>query len=224
MKLRFVLGPGALVLVVMACSSSSSKSRTEPCGGACPSGYVCNTDTNKCETGSGGASGSGGSGASSSGGASGSSSGGSGGSGATPGSGGTSGAGMDGGSADGGGADAGLCGGATCGGYTLDNVLPVAGCCTEATCGILVNQQISALLGGTPQQCAPINAPGANDSNCPDLDFTSPIDQSKVTFYGCCRPDSTCGTLIDLAQWGGPNLGCADAWPAGSAHSCTPGN
>jgi hypothetical protein len=72
----------------------------------------------------------------------------------------------------------------------------------------------TAALGTTT--CVAVNQPGNLDSGCSDQ------TPGNITFKGCCRPNATCGLLIEPP--GGPHFGCVDPTEVGvsTTTSCTP--
>ena len=92
-------------------------------------------------------------------------------------------------------------------------------CCTDTNvCGL----DLSATAG--QPACIERDAPGVEDAACP----AAMVGGGLLTFPGCCRPDGTCGVLVDLVP-----LGCVDgelanmlpggaATPGGPPASCSP--
>jgi hypothetical protein len=93
-------------------------------------------------------------------------------------------------------------------------------CCTAGanTCG--VDSGFLTLLGvDLKGACLPKDQPGELDSGCPSSSRASvPFNEQMVGvegFKGCCRPNNTCGFLVDavttdLGVFTSPGLGCVD--------------
>lgn len=114
------------------------------------------------------------------------------------------------------------CGGDDCASTgTLLPTLYINPCCTAGanTCG--VDSGFLTLLGTNLNgACLPKDQPGELDSACPDSEETSvPFNGQMVGvegFKGCCRPNNTCGFLVDaiatdLGVFTSPELGCVDS-------------
>lgn len=90
----------------------------------------------------------------------------------------------------------------------LSSFVQATSCCTENNeCGLT-----AAALGVST--CAPLNAPGTADGNCPSVSIAQ-----GFTLGGCCTPDGTCGALDTFL-----GLGCV-AVPTGTngqTVSCAP--
>lgn len=116
------------------------------------------------------------------------------------------------------------CGGDDC--SSIKTQLPtlwIDPCCTTTpadTCG--VSSGFLTLLGvDLKGLCLPKNQPGTVDAACPDSPASSvPFGGqmvSVVPFKGCCRPNNTCGFVVDDIETdlGGaftsPELGCVDS-------------
>jgi hypothetical protein len=100
-------------------------------------------------------------------------------------------------------------------------------CCTDDdayACGVDSGflTLLSVNLGGA---CLPKNQPGELDATCPDSPPSS-VPYGTLTvdvkpFKGCCRPNNTCGFIVDSvdtnlgAAFAAPGLGCVDSSPFG---------
>jgi hypothetical protein len=113
--------------------------------------------------------------------------------------------------------------------------LNIEPCCdTTDTCGL--NTGFLALVGAQFKEvCQAHNQAGDVTDACPDAaGLKVPFEMAGMTvmipldpFPGCCRPDGTCGVVIDSVTSGGKlkiadfNLGCVDAEPfAGKVNTC----
>jgi len=120
------------------------------------------------------------------------------------------------------------CGTATCKPVVIpvqDFTIPP--CCADAAtnqCGL--DSSVLAAFGPTfPEACQPLDQPGTADESCPKSAKT-PVQgtQLEIQFDGCCRPDHTCGYMLD--RLGGLfeiGLGCVDSAPfldGGAPTSC----
>jgi hypothetical protein len=94
-------------------------------------------------------------------------------------------------------------------------------CCTagERACGVDSGflTLLDVDLGGA---CLAKAQPGEEDATCPDsTGKTVPYQSFMVNvkpFKGCCRPDNTCGYLVNtvdtnLGEFTAPELGCVDS-------------
>lgn len=109
-------------------------------------------------------------------------------------------------------------------------------CAADNACG--TDTSFLALEGGGfAETCQPRNQPGAADPDCPATDpIPVPVGATTAAldpFQGCCRPNGTCGVLVNRATFGGGlislgdfALGCVDAapfFPGEAAQPCGAG-
>jgi hypothetical protein len=118
-----------------------------------------------------------------------------------------------------------VCGGETCKTYKVAGLFDVGACCSADKCGADVSANVGGLVG-LPAGCYRTGAPGNEDSTCPDLTFTNPLDSGPGAFKGCCNHETKkCGYAVDLSSTAGPDMGCLDATgigDSGAPASCTP--
>lgn len=100
----------------------------------------------------------------------------------------------------------------------------VSPCCAgpdQDSCG-LETGFLSLVGAAFDETCQAKNQPGAADDSCPSPDPAMvPVGGAMATldpFPGCCKPDGTCGVLVNSVVLSGLplatfNLGCVDAAP-----------
>ena len=100
---------------------------------------------------------------------------------------------------------------AHCPTYQYAGIIDVHACCTVqlGSCGSVVDGPLAQILSLYPR-CYEQQSSGALDPNCPAWVRVDPIAGTPKTHAGCCRPNGTCGVVIDLSESQGPNLGCTD--------------
>jgi len=108
-------------------------------------------------------------------------------------------------------------------------------CAADDACGL--DTGFLALVGAQfTEVCQAHNQPGDRDETCADAaDLMIPYGSSTIAidpFVGCCRPNGTCGVVIDTVTSGGGKLpiakfelGCVDAAPffKGQVSNCGAG-
>lgn len=104
---------------------------------------------------------------------------------------------------------------------TLLPTLFIKPCCTVGSAACGVDSGFLTLLGtDLDGACLPKDQPGELDSGCPDSPETAvPFNGQMIGvegFKGCCRPNNTCGFLVndistDLGDFTSPGLGCVDS-------------
>lgn len=102
------------------------------------------------------------------------------------------------------------CGTSSCPSYGVAGIITIMPCCAGPNkdyCGSQVDATVGGFIGIAPG-CYGTGEVGVADTTCSDFKIVNPLDNSVVTFPGCCRLDGTCGVAIDLTSQGGPNLGC----------------
>ena len=111
------------------------------------------------------------------------------------------------------------CGSARCSGVVLPAPIsfPIPGCCADAStnhCG-LDSSVLATVAPIFSEACQPLAQPGTIDASCP-VSPKVPLQDSGLTidFPGCCRPDHTCGYMLDsIAGVFKVGLGCVDSSP-----------
>jgi hypothetical protein len=99
---------------------------------------------------------------------------------------------------------------------------PIGACCAgNAVCG-LDGTRFEEYGVSFDDACQPRDQPGEEDDECPSS-TPAVTDFGMLDFPGCCKPEGTCGYLVNdafnLVEFG---LGCV--LPEGGAPtSCTPG-
>lgn len=110
------------------------------------------------------------------------------------------------------------CGGDDCRSSSVVGVVNVAPCCDEVdACGL--STAFLALAGTRFSQACQAHAqPGFESSSCPAATgLVVPFPMGATTlqvpldpFPGCCRPDGTCGVVVDRVTAAGGKLPLAD--------------
>ena len=116
------------------------------------------------------------------------------------------------------------CGGTACETYKVGGLISLPPCCSKNDkCGSDVSATVGALIGVAPG-CYEIGQKGNDDSTCPQLLFTNPLDSGPAAFDGCCNhATSKCGYKVNITSSGGPDFGCIDATGLTDApQTCTP--
>jgi hypothetical protein len=109
-----------------------------------------------------------------------------------------------------------------------DQYPPIPACCAgpnEDECG-LDGSRFEEFGAVFEDPCQPLDQPGEEDTECPSSPPV-PTDFGMLDFPGCCKPEGTCGYLVNdafgLVTLG---LGCVDAAPfladGGTPTTCTP--
>lgn len=109
------------------------------------------------------------------------------------------------------------CGTATCSAVTIPGAgFNIPACCADAAtnqCG-LDGSTVAQFGLNFAEACQPKDQPGVADETCPDSPSAATTAGFDIQFAGCCRPNGSCGYLIDkvdgLFQVG---LGCVDSAP-----------
>lgn len=94
-------------------------------------------------------------------------------------------------------------------------------CCAEGATACGVDSGFLTLIGvDLKGACIPKEQPGTVDSGCPSTEKTTVPYAGQMVgvegFKGCCRPDNTCGFLVDTVDtdlgvaFAAPGLGCVD--------------
>ena len=120
-----------------------------------------------------------------------------------------------------------MCGGEACDSAKVGGAVNVDPCCDSAgACGL--NTGFLSLVGAKfPEVCQAHNQPGEPSTTCGAasglvVPFPTPTGATLMVtldpFPGCCRPDGTCGVVIDQVTASGAKLadfglGCVDAAP-----------
>jgi hypothetical protein len=122
---------------------------------------------------------------------------------------GEAGSGNTGGSSSGGGTD-GQCEVSQCESADVGGFISLPGCCPDngGGCGLDVSaaEQYAGVTG-----CIELDQEGHIDPQCPTETRPAQPPIPETEFPGCCRPDNSCGYMVDMSQFGVPSFGCADA-------------
>jgi hypothetical protein len=113
------------------------------------------------------------------------------------------------------------CGAETCESSAVAGVYHINPCCAaDDACG-LDTTFLAAVGAEFSEVCQPREQPGTDEGFCPEVTgLTVPVQGIPLPlepFPGCCRPDGTCGVVVDEVRSGFPlatlNLGCVEAAP-----------
>ena len=109
------------------------------------------------------------------------------------------------------------CGTASCEGVSFQSFV-IPACCADSKtdhCGL--DSTVLSMADPTfADACQPRDQPGTLDANCPDSPETPVAGTGlAIAFKGCCRPNRTCGYMLDKILGIVPlGLGCVDSAPA----------
>jgi len=122
------------------------------------------------------------------------------------------------------------CGAETCDSEAVAGLYHINPCCAaDSACG-LDTTFLAAVGAQFSEVCQAHDQPGTDEGSCPAVTgLMVPVQGVPLpleAFPGCCRPDGTCGVVVNDVRAGFPlatlNLGCVDAAPffEGRARRC----